>query len=301
MNMSKAQAYARVDSYSFTLQAKQLSFSVKPDVPTTAIFGVQPNGITSCRFEEDEDSDVVAIANYNAPAQHVGKVTVAGGVLTRQLARISGAMNGLTFERGGFLGMDEIAKANRCWTAILAPEGKHWVGRGDPEFFVLSPPANEGEKWRVVEKITLSHKEIGKPYRFVASGALLSDGRLLTVEHDSDYNCEFVISTITGSEAVEQSRRALGQFRYGIALANVDGEEQPVTVTAYHSPEPAGVYVGKTRAVTDIFGDSICPLSNGGALVSRRGMESPEADSLEAPGALIYIPPSLFPGLEWVR
>lgn len=297
---TKALAYARASSYSFTLHAKQLSFPVRTDVPTPMTFGVQPLGITSLPFE---DGDMIALANYTAPAQHVGKVTVRDNTLTRALTRVAGAMNGITWRRGGFPDIDNVAQANRCWTAILAPEGRLWVGRGDSEFFVLAPPAGEDKQWRVTDRIVLPRIYGNYPHTFVASATLISNGRLFTVEHDGEYVCEAVEWEVMRDGTIKRVIvHPLGKFRYGIAVAKVDGNESLITITAFHSTDVPGIYFGTTRIVSDIFGDGICPLSNGGALITRRGMESPEADSLEAPGALIYVPPSMFPsGFEWVR
>lgn len=305
MNANKADAYNTASTYSFTLHAKEKSIVVSDSEPTVMPIGIQPFGITSLSLPEG--GDMVVVANYLAPAQHIGTVVVHGGTLTRRFSRISGAESGVIWCRGGIPGFDEVAQANRCWTAMLAPRNKVWVGRGDPEFFVLEPPRSETGRWNIVSRVQLPRQEVGKPLRFVASATLCSENRLVTVEHDGNYYCECVFYALDVVEdrvmrTGEQRRFPLGKFRYGIALAEYRGGVQPVTVTPYHSLYSAGIYCGEERIVGCPYADGICPLSNGGALLTQRGMESHEADSLEAPGALIYVPSALFPaGFKWVR
>ncbi|MDO8594530.1 MAG: hypothetical protein Q7R93_03375 [bacterium] len=303
MNAKQA-AYSKANSYSFTLQALQVQTPVSDDRPTEIVVGIQPFGITSQPF--GNAGDVVVIANYLAPAQHFGTVKVSNGTLTRELKRITGAMNGITWCRGGFPEADTVAQANRCWTAVLGSpsSGELLVGKGDPEFFRLRSPSGDEKQWKVTGRVELPRTYGSYPHKFIASATLLSDDRFFTVEHDGEYQCDAVEwEGVLAGRIKRVMEHPLGKFRYGIALARFESTlERLVTITAYHSVESPGIYLGDTRIVPDVFGNGICPLINGGALVTRRGMESPEADSLEAPGALIYIPPAMFPaGFEWVR
>lgn len=301
----KTAAYQQARTYSFSLQSKTLSVSVTDHEATEIPLGFQPLGISS-RFAYGV-ADIVVIADYQGPAQCICKVAVNGGLLTFEVSWIHGALNGISFCQGGFPDINQHAGANRCWTALWALEGerkgKLWVGRGEREFFVLTPPESEGGRWRLTDKVVLPKLAPGEPYRFLASAVLLSR-RLLTIEHDADYNCElFEYGISADGKIAEPTRKPLTPFRYGVSLAEVEEGEQPVTVTAFHSAEPSGIYVGDKRVVADIHGDSICGLSTGGALVSRRGMEAPGNYPFKGvPGALIYIPPALFPaGMKWVR
>lgn len=300
---TKQTAYETASSHSFTLQTKRVEVPVSDCKPTVIQIGIQPFGITSSPF--GNVGDVVAIANYLAPAQHIGKVTVSNGMLTREFKRVAGAMNGISWCRGGFPEMDTVAKANRCWTAVLGSptNGELLVGRGDPEFFRLIPQGEEERHWSVTERIVLPRPYGSYPFMFVASATLLNNSRFLTVEHDGEYTCEAVEWEIGGDKCKRVITHPLGKFRYGIAVAQLeDGREKLVTITSHHATDPVGIYMGDACIVPEVFGDGICPLVGGGALVTRRGMESPVGDSLEVPGALIYIPPALFPpGMKWVR
>lgn len=300
---SKFTAYAEANTHSFTLQAKELNVPVSDTTPTVMTLGIQPFGITSQPF--GNVGDVVAVANYMAPAQHIGKVTIAYGVLTRQITRISGAMHGPTWFRGGFPNIDPVAQANRCWTVVLGEDGSGDIlaGRGDADFYRITSPREGKSTWTVTERITLPRTYGNHPHKFVASATLLSGDRFFTVEHDGEYECEALEWEGLSARRIRLlSAHKLGRFRYGIALGKLGGLERVVSITSFHSKEPAGVYFGNKQIVPGIYGDGITPLINGGVLVTRRGMESPEGDSLEVPGALIYIPPSMFPAsLEWVR
>ena len=169
-------------------------------------------------------------------------------------------------------------------TVNFCMDGKLWVNRNAGRVFYGYSPVGNG--WALTEKTEVPQQD--REY-FSVDSALLSGDRLYTIEASGDLTlwqkCEYILNSnlraVVGVESVPD-------FTYGIGMRNRD-EGAVWTVTDFRASVPHGIYRYSELAVSDVYGNGICFLQDGSALVARYGQGHPGAFN-GVPGALVYIP-----------
>src|SRR3989344_663002 len=246
--------------------------------------GLQPLGI---RSRLGGDSDEIAIAAYFEPAICLARVVVKDGKLIFQTSWIRSVRNGCEDVRM-FPRILEPAGANRAGTVNFAADGSLWVSRNaERVFFVMEPPKERGGLWNLVEKISLP--ENGG--MSAVHSALLIPNALRTIEANVALNrWEMHKYSLDGRKVLEPKLVTdLADWTYGVAFMDTT----VYTVTDFRSERPHGVYRNDSCIIPGVEGNGICFLSDGSALVTRYGQGHPGCFN-GVPGALIYVPASLF-------
>lgn len=248
--------------------------------------GFQPSGIVSQSWGDVDRIDRIAIAAYFEPAVCLVRVRRDEKGLHFAVNWIRGVNHGIQSVRlfPDFLRGD----ANRAQTVNFGPDGTLWVSRNaDRTFFILSPPTDPKGRWTLTGKVTL-------PGEGMVHSALLDEGILTTIESILDLE-EWEIAEyeykIEENKFYSLSKNRVDQYLYGVA--KWQGENWFVTDYRYKKPQRNGIYKQFSLVVPDIYGDGICFLSDGSALVTRYGQASPGCFNGE-PGALIYVPAHMF-------
>ncbi len=288
-------AEERARSYSFAGHEPSHTYQVRSDAPTSLEpFGCQPWGIAS-RLLSSGNTEISFTA-YEAPGQCICEIERGPDTLIVKSRWVYRAWSGIIKCLGGF--PDGVR--NRAWTALTSDKRELWVGRGERKFYILT--GREDKEWNLIREVELPPLAAGVSPRFLASAAFVGQS-LFTVEHDADYRCECIEYCPSESGWDRKLYSVLMPFRYGIALAEVEGYEEmrTVTVTAPSSKEEPGIYLGNTLITPDVYGTGIAPLADGGALVTCNWLEG-GGQFRGKPGTLTYIPPAMFPkGMKWVR
>lgn len=243
--------------------------------------GFQPLGIAS-------EGNKIAIAAYFEPAICLAEVSRDDAGLHFRVSWIRGVNHGIQSVRL-FPDMLMWGEANRAQTVNFGPNGTLWVSRnGDRTFFILSPPPADNPKgrWTLTGKVAL-------PGEGIVHSALLVGHRLTTVESSLDaeswFHRDYMAYEISLLSEREIKIDSNFNFSYGIGQRDDDR----YFVTDFRCPGPHGIYRWDRIAVPNIYGDGICFLSDGSALVTKYGHASPGAFNGE-PGGLIYVPAHLF-------
>ena len=251
--------------------------------------GFQPLGISS--RPADSSTDMIAIAAYFEPAVCLARVQTKGDTLTLsfKVSWIRAVRNGCEDVRM-FPRILEPAGANRAETVNFAADGSLWVSRNaERVFFVMEPPKEQGGLWNLVEKISLPENGVMS----MVHSALLVPDTLHTIESNAALDqWKMFQYSLDGRKVLEPKLVAgLPPWTYGIAFKGK--REGTYAVTDFRSERPHGVYRGGYIAVPGVAGNGICFLSDGSALVTRYGQGHPGCFN-GVPGALLYVPASLF-------
>src|SRR3989344_2116132 len=249
--------------------------------------GFQPLGISS--RPADSSTDMIAIAAYFEPAVCLARVQTKGDTLTLSftVSWIRSVRNGCEDVRM-FPRILEPAGASRAGTVNFAADGSLWVSRNaERVFFVMEPPKERGGLWNLVEKISLP--ENGG--MSAVHSALLIPNALRTIESNVALNrWEMHKYSLDGRKVLEPKLVTdLADWTYGVAFMDTT----VYTVTDFRSERPHGVYRNDSCIIPGVEGNGICFLSDGSALVTRYGQGHPGCFN-GVPGALIYVPASLF-------
>lgn len=263
-------------------------------VPTTLLhehveipLGFQPLGISS------DEKDRIAIAAYFEPAVCLAEVTRDDQGLHLAVTWVRGAKHGIQSVRL-FPDISQPGGANRAQTVNFGQSGELLVSRnGGREFFVLT---DDGSDKRTLTGLrTLPTGEIS---RTVHSATLDKDGTLRTVESAADLQGWAMHTYDSDGDGFRERGTSLPlpDWTYGIGVKAED--TRPWLVTDFRAKDPHGIYRMDDKGelelvVPDVWGTGICFLSDGSALVSRYG-QGHSAPFNGVPGALIYVPASLF-------
>lgn len=241
--------------------------------------GFQPLGIAS-------SENRIAIAAYFEPAICLADINIDKNGMHFNVNWIRVVNHGIRSVRL-FPDMLIYGEANRAQTVNFGPDGTLWVTRNaDREFFILTPPASPGGRWTLTDSITLPKLAIDT----MVHSVLLTDNAIFTIESafniEQWYICEY---NAGGSQLI--SNREAAEYTYGIAIK----DSNVLMVTDYrYNRSPHGIYTEKEQIVSGVYGNGICLLQDGSALVTRYGQASPGCFNGE-PGKLIYIPKHLLP------
>jgi hypothetical protein len=254
--------------------------------------GFQPVGIAA---QNIEGGDQVVIAAYFEPAICVADVRRDETGLHFAVNWIRSVDHGVQIVR---LFPDVFrGDANRLQSVNFGPDGTLWLNRnGDRDFYVLAPPVNPGDRWTLAQRYFLPRTDR------VVHSTLRIGGLLFTVESPTSfegwalYRYETSFTTGVFVEANRWVHYGLFDWKYGIAQS--PGKTDLWTVTDFriqhYKPEISpGIYRGMDLVVPGVFGNGICFLSDGSALVTRYGQGHPSPFN-GVPGALIYIPAGFF-------
>ncbi len=289
MSMTDAYLTAMKASYAnqeggITIPADQLDSVV--EIP----LGFQPMGIAS--RPNTDGGDEVVIAAYYEPAICTAVVKRDDQGLHFAVSWIRGVDHGIQSVRL-FPDLFQPGGANRAQTVNFGPDGTLWVSRNaERDFYVLSPPEAGKDRWRLIKKVTLPTLDA-----MMVHSALVTGERLYTIESNGELNlwsyCAYAIEA-DQKPALDKESRVSSWF-YGIGIA---GNGHIVAVTDYRAKTPHGIYdIEDTNheqlLIPDIWGNGICFLSDGSALVPRYG-QSPSGAMNGMPGALVYVPANLF-------
>lgn len=284
---SMTKVYVKAVERSFFLQKQEEiipSDGLNEIVELLSPIGLQPLGIAS-KPVDGTNADVV-LADYFFPAfvlirtnrddvgLHLKAVWVRNVQYRGQEIRLFPDI----FKRGG---------ANRCGTVNFGPNGILVSRYDDRQFFSFSPLPDG--KWKVKRDISLP--PVSDTEGQVHS-ALLTGNRLYTIEslwtlREWNLN-KYRIKNGTVDRIDDPM--PLPDWRYGIGQRPSD--DSLWFVTDFRSSAKPGIYRGKELVVPNVFGNGICFLPDGSALVSRYGLGHPSP--LGVAGALIYVPSRLF-------
>lgn len=253
--------------------------------------GFQPVGITA---QPTEGGDRIAIAAYYEPAICLADVTRDETWLHFAVSWVRDVNHGIQSVR---LFPDFFRnEPNRLQSVNFGSEGTLWINRNeDRDFFVLAPPAQSGGRWTLLARHSPPRID-----QMIHSTLLIEGDKLITIE--SPLNLEGWMLhryqlTDRGLVEDEEARRGLlYDWNYGIGRQIGDQRLWFVTdfrITHYHPNVPPGIYLTGKLVVPDVFGNGICFLSDGSALVTRYG-QGHQSPFNGVPGALIYVPASFF-------
>ena len=242
--------------------------------------GFQPLGIAS-------QGNKIAIAAYYESAICLAEVNRDKEGLRFRVDWIRGVNHGIQSVRL-FPDIPQLSGVNRAQTVNFGPDGTLWVSRnGDREFFILSrPTAESAGRWTLTKKFTL-------PGEGMIHSALIEDGasRLLTIESTMDLEewgyC--VYSMVSNDKVVSIYSQP---YFYGLGIGR---QGSAMKITDYRAEMPHGIYTvdGDNPVISDIWGNGICFLPDGSALVTKYGQAAPGPFNGD-PGSLIYIPAKFF-------
>lgn len=185
------------------------------------------------------------------------------------------------------------AGANRCGTVNFFRDANNiLISRyGDRRFFLLR--RLEG-KWTLSQEWSLS--ATGEEEGMIHSALLTPDG-LYTVESlwkpiGGWEVCHYSFAYFDSERNKFQTRVSvahLPDWRYGIGRRQ--GDDSLLFVTDFRTESKPGIYRGEECVVPNIYGNGICFLADGSALVSRYGLG--HSSPLGVAGALTYVPSHL--------
>lgn len=268
-----------------TIPADQLNGIVR--IP----LGFQPLGIAS-------SNNQIAIAAYFEPAICLAKVNRDNRGLHFKVNWIRGVNHGITSVRL-FPDMLIFGEANRAQTVNFSLNGALWVSRNaDREFFILLPPIDseaspntpEG-RWTLTDKLTLSAE-----FNEMVHSALLSKDKLLTTAEANFPFKEWYLCRYNAINGELKERKNILPWMYGIGEKSDDDGFYLISDFRHKQKLGSrrnGIYLNTELVVPDVYGNGICFLNDGSALVSRYGQASPGAFNGE-PGQLVYVPKDLF-------
>ncbi len=243
--------------------------------------GFQPLGISS-------SGNRIAIAAYFEPAICLAEINTDENGMHFKVSWIRGVNNGISSVRL-FPDMLIWGEANRAQTVNFGPNGTLWVTRNaDRKFFILTPSDSPGGRWTLTGSITLPENS-GMAY--IHSALLLPElDTLYLIESSGDGNeWRLGIYSSVDDTIICGSSDAVKPYTYGIGSA----KNGLFTISDFRTEEH-GIYKYGKLVLPDIYGNGICLLPDGSALVTRYGQASPGCFNGE-PGKLIYIPKHLFP------
>lgn len=246
-----------------TVPANQLKGIV--EIP----LGFQPLGIAS-------QGNRIAIAAYFEPAVCLVDVSRDEEGLHFDVNWIRGANHGIQSVRL-FPDIWQPGGANRAQTVNFGPDDTLWVTRnGDREFFILSPPKEPKGRWTLSGAKTL-------PGEGMVHSALLSGGKLLTIESTSDLEAWFRREYKSDKfEVIDENPSA--PYLYGLAEEN----SLVYAITDARCDLKHGIYKGSYLLAPEIWGNGICFIVEG-ALVTKYGQSATGPFNGE-PGGLIFVP-----------
>ncbi len=283
--MDRIEAYFLAASKSFAGQTRQLTIpqeELEDDIFVQPM-GCQPLGIASKPLGDGRD--LVAITDYYAPAVHLATVERVSAGLRFLFTSIRGVLyEGKSVRM--FPNVPEPSMANRLYTVNFGLDDTLWISRGDREFFVLAPPEEGQQKWRLTGRVSLPEGK-GKQHYSMESALLLRRSELVTIE--SAPNLKYWLMVIySGADFQSYSESPVDPWTYGIGDSNA-GELW--TVKDYRAAA-TGLYRGDDLVCVIEGGNGVCFLSDGTALVTCYGAEYPLVPGGK-PGQLIIVPPGL--------
>jgi hypothetical protein len=244
--------------------------------------GFQPLGISG-------SGNRIAIAAYFEPAICMAEINTDENGMHFNVNWIRGVNHGIQSVRL-FPDMLIYGEANRAQTVNFGPNGTLWVTRNaDRKFFILTPSNSPGGRWTLTGSITLLENH----NMAFLHAALLHIGHndIYAIESSDDGNeWRFSIYSLTDGQFTCGSNDIIKPYTYGIGSAQDGGL---LTISDFRA-EKHGIYRYGKLAYPDIYGNGICLLQDGSALVTRYGQASPGCFNGE-PGKLIYIPKHLLP------
>lgn len=240
--------------------------------------GFQPLGISS-------SGNKIAIAAYFEPAICLAEISNDENGMHFKVNWIRGVNHGILSVRL-FPDMLIWGEANRAQTVNFGPNGTLWITRNaDREFFILTPSDSPGGRWTLTNSITLPENH-GMAY---IHSALLLHGldTIYSIESSDDGNeWRLGVYSMVDGKIISGSNDIIEPYTYGIGT--IDGL---LTISDFRAKEH-GIYRYGKLILPDIYGNGICFLPDGSALVTRYGQASPGCFNGE-PGKLIYIPKHL--------
>jgi len=308
--MTEAYERAMATSYAnqknhFTIPGSKLDKPIKNFIPGG--IGSQVNGITSRIIDGGTE---ILFPTYYEPTLFALRLTATrfGGLQGDVMS-----IRGVNYKNKSvrlFPNIWQPGGANRAQNANLGPNGTIWLTRnGDRKFFVLAPPKNpelpqntRGGKWNLSQIISAPNHDHGGNYS-IDSALISNDYRwLYTVEATEDLNnwyfCQYAIDQNMG--LARHQKRGIPGWLYGIGVR--PGTKGFWFVTDYRSVEYAGVPHGiyccddgynfelKVKVkVKEIYGNGICFLHDGSALVTLDGQSLPGYVN-GRPGRISYLP-----------
>lgn len=294
MGTETNQKYSEAMKKSYTSQEGGITIpATEVENIVTIPLGFQPLGIASQYLN---GKDRIAIAAYFEPAVCLAEVDRDHRGLHFRVSWIRGADHGVQSIRL-FPDVSQPAGANRLQTVNFGPNDTIWITRNSERYFyILSPPIPGTNRWTLTGKVTLP--DYCKEYHRLESAVIdLAAGKIYTIETTADLeHWHFSPYIVTGGSIKLFSNIEgikLQSWVYGIGVS--PSNEHCWFITDFRSKVEKGIYHGSDHApaIPNIYGNGICFLSDGSALVTRYGQASPGAFNGE-PGALIYIPARLF-------
>ncbi len=291
-----SEAYKRAMAKSYANQ--KTTFAINHDRLGKVVeipLGFQPLGIASRRLSDNQDE--IAIAAYFEPAICLARIARGHIGLQFEVEWI----RGIHYEDGATIRLfPDLAAggANRAQTVNFGWNGCLLVSRNcESRFFIIFPSLHgTPEKWG-----SWNHGSFALP---VSDGNIIHSA--LLVNPDAEQPTIITVESGTDLESWSlgryerimnrwqrlEGRRSLPPYVYGIGQNPRDFREESWLVTDYRFEGPPGVMRGTTLVLPGVYGNGICFLSDGSALVTRYGHGHPCAFN-GVPGALIYIPSEL--------
>lgn len=277
------EGYVQSQKKSYANQAREYLIPAESLGRTYIIpLGFQPLGIAS---KATADGDLIAIAAYFEPAVCLAKAwkDEAG------LHLLVGWIRGVQYQGESVRLFPDIAMpggANRCQTVNFGAKDLLVSRNAGRELFFLRSAL--GEDWELMAKTVL-------PGEGMVHSALLSleHYHLTTIESSEDLN-EWTRNAymLEGNEfKLVAPPEPVPAFTYGAGRRSNDPGFY--FVTDFRSQEEPGIYRERERVADGCFGNGICFLSDGSALVTRYG-QGHSGPFNGVPGALIYIPAGMF-------
>lgn len=281
MSMTEAYRKAMATSYAnqeggITIPPERLGEIVEVHL------GFQPLGVSAL-------GNRVAIADYFAPAVCLAEVNRDAAGLHFKVDWVRGVDHGVESIRL-FPGM-AVGGANRCQTACLASGGELWICRnGDREFFVLSPPIPPATRWTLTRRVKFPSSDAEFP---MVHSAVVEDDRVTTVESEDSgfknwfhkqyraHGGELMLERVIANSIAGQC----WPWGYGVSRR----DDKVWTVTDFRTEKNPGIYADGDLVVPGVYGNGICFLPDGSALVTRYG-GSAKGCFNGVPGALIWVP-----------
>lgn len=243
--------------------------------------GFQPLGISS-------SGNRIAIAAYFEPAICLADINVDENGMHFNVNWIRGVNHGIRSVRL-FPDMLIWGEANRAQTVNFGPNGTLWITRNaDREFFILTPSDSPGGRWTLTDTIKLPENQ---NLAFLHATLLQTEyNTLYTIESSNDIEeWQFSIYSVVDGKITCGSSDIINPYIYGIGIQN----GKLTTISDFRAKEH-GIYRYGKLILPDIYGNGICFLNDGSALVTRYGQASTGCFNGE-PGKLVYIPKHLLP------